>query len=278
MIDTSKCIEFFDAKAKTNINIHIIGCGAIGSNIAELVTRMGFDHFHIYDFDTVEAKNIHNQNFTAEDIHVKKEDAVIRHCTEINPDVRITAHGKLETPYTIMDGVIILAVDNIDLRREILQANQFNPGIKCVLDFRMRLTDAQYYFAAGWEQYKKLLETMNFTHEEAAEDTVLSACHVEMNVVYIVKAIVALGFANLIKYLQEQEDYKNVILLDAAQMTMDCFKWKSKPVTAPAAAPNALPTLESVLANMPTNCHLQPSESEASPNQIPRYQPASFLF
>lgn len=221
-------MEYYDAQTYKS-SIHIIGCGAIGSNVAELITRMGFSTIDIYDFDLVEAKNIHNQNFTAAHIGHEKQDCVEELCKKINPDIIITKHGKLEAPYKISGGIIILAVDNIDLRREIVAANKMNPNIICMLDFRMRLTDAQYYFAANPGHYETLLETMDFTHEEAQEETQLSACHVEMNVVYIVKMITAIGVANLITFLKGRVP-NNLILADAAAMALDAFTWKPRKI------------------------------------------------
>ena len=90
----------------------------------------------------------------------------------------------------ILNGIIILCVDNIDLRREIVKANRYNPYCDLFLDFRMRLTDAQHYLADAHQPYQvdNLLNTMDFSHEEAHEATPTSACGVELSVVYTVKA------------------------------------------------------------------------------------------
>ena len=55
--------------------IHIIGVGAVGSRVAELVVRLGFNDIHIYDFDIVEDGNITNQIYTYRDMGMSKEDA-----------------------------------------------------------------------------------------------------------------------------------------------------------------------------------------------------------
>lgn len=214
-MERSKVLEFFDAKKLVRKPIQIIGCGAIGSHVAEQLTRVGCDNIHLWDFDTVEPKNITNQMFIQEDIGKKKVDAVENMMLRINPEIKIKKHedGILE-PY-IVNGYIFLCVDNIELRKKIVEANKNNPNCTGFFDFRMRLTDAQHYFADSSypDQVENLIATMDFSHEEATEATPKSACGVELSVIYTVKAIVSYGIANFCKFCLE-ETPKNLIMLD----------------------------------------------------------------
>ena len=228
-MDRSKLLEFFDATKYTTA-YHVIGCGAIGSHVCEELARLGVPEVHIYDFDTVNAHNITNQMFRFNDIGASKVDACYDAMKTINPDMIIHTHEKgLEAPY-IVNGICIPCVDDIDLRREIVKANYYNPYCRAYLDFRMRLTDAQHYFAAGDSQFEKdtLLATMDFTHEEAHEATPQSACGVELSVVYTVKAITAFGMANMVKWLQERSDYKTMAIVNMDTFTIDAFKAKPR--------------------------------------------------
>ena len=213
MIDTTKVMEFFNASEKVRVPVHVVGCGAIGSHVCEQLTRLGMDEVHIWDFDKVEPKNITNQMFLAADIGLSKVDAVEKMMLSINPDMKIVKHPKG-----------ISAVDNISLRREIIKANMMNPNCVGFADFRMRLTDAQYYFARrdDPDQIKNLLASMDFTQEEAAEATPKSACGVELSVIYTVKMIVAYGMANFVKFFSKQK-VSNIILCDANLMCVDAF-------------------------------------------------------
>lgn len=227
-MDRSKLLEFFDA-TKYNYPYHVIGCGAIGSHVCEELARLGIPEVHIYDFDTVNAHNITNQMFLFNDIGDSKVHACAMAMKAINPDIKIHGHLKgLQEPYVI-NGICILCVDDIDLRRKIVKANYYNPYCKAFLDFRMRLTDAQHYFADGTSQFEKdtLLATMDFTHEEAHEATPQSACGVELSVVYTVKAITALGVANMVKWLQGA-DYKTMAVVNMETFTIDAFKAKPR--------------------------------------------------
>ena len=211
MIDTTKVMEFFNASEKVRVPVHVVGCGAIGSHVCEQLTRLGMDEVHIWDFDKVEPKNITNQMFLAADIGLSKVDAVEKMMLSINPDMKIVKHPKgISAPY-ILNGYIFLCVDNISLRREIIKANMMNPNCVGFADFRMRLTDAQYYFARRDDP-----------QEEAAESTPKSACGVELSVIYTVKMIVAYGMANFVKFFSKQK-VSNIILCDANLMCVDAF-------------------------------------------------------
>ena len=227
-MERSKILEFFDA-TKYTTSYHVLGCGAIGSHICEELARIGIPEVHIYDFDTVNAHNITNQMFKFDDIGDAKVHACAMMMKSINPEMKIHGHLKgLQAPY-IVNGICILCVDDIELRKKIVQANYYNPYCTAIMDFRMRLTDAQYYFANGSSQFEKdtLLATMDFTHEEAHEATPQSACGVELSVVYTVKAITAFGVANMVKWLQD-EDYKTMAIVNMATFTIDAFKAKPR--------------------------------------------------
>lgn len=221
-MDKSKVLEYFDA-SEVKAPIHIVGCGAIGSHVAEQLTRMGCENIHLWDFDTVDAHNITNQMFIQGDIGLPKIQAVAAMLYDINPSVKIVLNPK-GWQGEVLNGFIFLCVDNIDLRREIVKKNQYNPNCIAFFDFRMRLTDAQHYMAVRTNtlQMKKLLDSMDFTHDEAKDATPKSACNVELSVVYTVKCITALGISNFVKLILKQPT-KDMILVDLNQLTLYAF-------------------------------------------------------
>ena len=221
-MDLQKHLEFFDPFNDINAPIHVIGCGAIGSTILELFARLGVPEVHIYDFDTVTAYNVTNQMFLFHQVGMTKEEAITEILHSINPDIKVIPHGKyVNQP---LSGYIFLVVDNIDLRREILTRNKFNPYIKAVFDFRMRLTDAQHY-AADWSNptmRDALLDTMQFTHEEAKVATPVSACGTTLSVAPTIRTIVSLGVTNFMNFLKEGK-LKKMILMDTFHYILDVF-------------------------------------------------------
>lgn len=223
-MNKSKILEFFDA-TEIKAPIHIVGCGAIGSHIAEQLTRMGCENIHLWDFDTVEPHNITNQMFIQADIGDSKTHAVqsLMYDIDISSINTVELHGKGWTD-EMLNGYVFLCVDNIDLRRKIVETNQHNPNCIAFFDFRMRLTDAQHYMAVRSDEVSmnKLFASMDFTHDEAKDATPKSACNVELSVIYIVKCITALGVANFVKLVLEQPT-KDMILVDLNQFTLDAF-------------------------------------------------------
>ena len=223
-LNLSKSYDFFkpeDCKER----IHIIGCGSVGSTVAELLARFGLTKLTLYDFDVVEPKNLANQMFRQEHIGICKVHAFATMLCEINPEIKNII--KMETAgYTgqKLSGFVFLCVDNIELRREIAVANKNNQYIKAMFDFRTRLTDAQSY-AADWSDIKMVddfIKSMDFTHEEAAKETPVSACNVTLSVAPTVRMICSLGVANFVNFIKG-EKLKKLILIDAFRFVLDAF-------------------------------------------------------
>lgn len=222
MLSLVKSYEFFKPE-DCRSRVHIIGCGAIGSHIAEQLARYGVDHITLWDFDTVEPHNIANQLYVQSDLGKLKVDALAAHIREINPDVYLNLMPNGYSGQRLA-GYIFLAVDNIDLRRQIAESNKNNAFIKAMFDFRMRLTDAQHY-AADWSDKRMVenfLNTMQFSHEEAQAETPVSACNMTLSVCSTVKAIVSFGVSNFINFVKGN-GIKKMILMDAFSYQVDAF-------------------------------------------------------
>lgn len=223
-MNLSKSYEFFRPEMCKE-RIHIIGCGAIGSTVAENLARFGLTKISLYDFDYVEPHNIANQMFRQSDINKRKTEALADILCEINPDIKDNL--KLYSDgYTSqkLSGYVFLCVDNIDLRRKIAKICQNNRFVKAMFDFRMRLTDAQHY-AADWSNRKMVedfINSMDFSHDEAKEATPVSACNITLSVVPTVRTIVAYGVSNFINFVKEGK-LKKLILVDSFNYTLDTF-------------------------------------------------------
>lgn len=224
MMDLSKSYDFFQPEMCSE-RLHIIGCGAIGSTVAENLVRCGLTKLTLYDFDVVESKNIANQMFLAADVGRPKVEAVADALLRINPDIGQDLRLKPEG-YTgqKLSGYVFLCVDNIDLRREIATKYQSSQFIKGMFDFRMRLTDAQHY-AAAWSDktaVESFINSMAFSPEEADAETPVSACNVTLSVAPTVRSIVAAGVANFINFVKGGR-IRKMILVDAFNFSMDAF-------------------------------------------------------
>lgn len=215
MLDLAKSLEYFsplDVKGK----IHIVGCGSVGATLAENLARLGLTDFVLWDFDKVEPHNLANQIFRQQDVGHNKVDALLDILTEINPELKNTVVVKPEGwKGQKLNGHIFLAVDSIDLRREIVDMHMDNPYVKSVWDFRTLLESAQHYAADWSDQILKqtLRDSMNFTHEEAKEETPTSACGVTLGVAPTVRAICAVGVANFVNWINGK-GIKKMIMFD----------------------------------------------------------------
>ena len=224
LLNLSKSYEYFKPETVKE-RIHIIGCGSVGSTVAELLVRFGLTKITLYDFDRVEPKNLANQLYRQEHIGMLKTTALTVMPREINPATMGVVKTEPEG-YTNqkLSGWVFLCVDNIELRRKIAEDNKNNPYIKAVFDFRTRLTDAQSY-AADWSDMKSVddfIRSMDFTHEEAARETPVSACNVTLSVAPTVRMICSLGVANFVNFVKG-EKLKKFIQIDAFKFVLDAF-------------------------------------------------------
>ena len=217
-MNLSKSFEFFDPEICKG-RVHIIGCGSVGSTVAELLARFGIKKFALYDFDVVESHNLVNQMFTQADIGRPKVEAVRDMIQAINPEANIKLYPEGWKDQEL-DGYVFLGVDNIELRRKIATKNRFNDAVKAMFDFRTGLTDAQHY-ATDWKDVKSkanFINTMNFSHEDAMVTTRMSACNVSLCVAPTVRLVANVGVTNFINFLKGEHLYK--------QISMDAFNFE----------------------------------------------------
>jgi molybdopterin-synthase adenylyltransferase len=105
-------------------NVLIVGCGALGSSIAEMLVRAGVGNLTIIDRDYVDLTNLQRQHlFTEEDVenHTPKVIAAKQQLNKINSQVNIEAvvldanPNSLE-PYLNNIDLVMDATDNFDIR------------------------------------------------------------------------------------------------------------------------------------------------------------------
>ncbi len=201
-MDLTKSHEFFQPE-KCPSRIHIIGCGSVGSTVAELLVRFGLTRLSLYDFDVVESKNLANQLYGFRDIGRPKVEALQDILSCINPEVPLdTKLFPSGWEGQRLSGYVFLCADDMRVRRRIVEDNLYNPEIRAMFDFRTRLTDAQHY-AADWSSLKarqNFLRSMQFSNEEAKQATPVSACNVPLSVAPTIRVICSYGVANFINF------------------------------------------------------------------------------
>lgn len=202
-MNLNKSFDFFDPTKCTD-EIHIIGCGSVGSCIAEMLARYGLANFVLYDMDKVEEKNIVNQMFFAKQVGMEKVDAVEQIIKLINPDANVRKE-RFGYEDEMLSGYVFLCPDDIEVRKTFVNENEFNRNVKAVFDCRTSLLNAQM-FAADWanrKQVENMKKSMAFTREEADTETPTSACGTILGVANTVRAVVNVVTANFINFVKD---------------------------------------------------------------------------
>lgn len=198
----------------------------MGGSICELLCRLGLPELNIWDMDIVSSHNLGNQIYRTKDINALKENAITDILKDINPDIKVNAHGKVDTDSEIA-GYIFLCIDNIDVRRELCKKWQYNPDILFITDGRMGLTEGTIY-AADWLSYIEqvnFIKSMNYSHEEAIAATPRSACGLAYSLVCTPRMLASLMVANFIKFINTNE-YNKFMQIDAYNAFIDAYKAK----------------------------------------------------
>lgn len=214
-MDTTKHSEWFNPQEHKG-PVHIIGAGAIGSNTASQLVRLGFTNIRLYDFDEIEPHNITNQTYKEKDIGKKKTEALRDHLLEINPEADIKTYEEGWTEGMNLNNIVILCLDSINTRRQIMEDNEYNLSINFVVDMRIGLQQAQMYAAnpKDYQELKRFMSNLQFDDDEVSVP--LSACGTQLTVLPTIESIVSMGVMNIIKYLKG-DDYAYQIITDTIQ-------------------------------------------------------------
>jgi ThiF family len=142
MIDSRRHRAIFNPES-FNYPVHIIGCGGMGSRIAEGLARMGVgvkeqSPIKLYDFDRFKAHNVANQWVDSSDTDEWKVKSVADNMQRINPDCEVVAGIVTVHEYIPLSGVIFICVDSMVARRGIMEeVIEKNPEVVCVIETRM---------------------------------------------------------------------------------------------------------------------------------------------
>lgn len=161
------------AKA-ANTHISILGCGTVGSWAATCLQRAGFKRFFLCDMDEVEDVNLPSQAFRVDDIGSNKAVALKnRMCSfrgVIGDDDIQVQDWALEGFEQYSTGVILSAVDNMEMRKAIF-TNGAKGRTDCLfIDFRMggNLLKVWAFDPSDERRCEQYLATLHST-DEAAE-------------------------------------------------------------------------------------------------------------
>jgi len=224
ILDYSKQSELINT-LEVEEQIHIIGCGALGSWIGFILLKMGFNNIHMYDFDTIEEHNIPNQLFMESQIGTTKTDAMMEIYKNffIDADLRLTVHhGKLDEDSPILPGIIFCAVDTMSSRKELYEKLfKYSTAGTLWIEGRLSLYGAYVYTLPHNvpDMYTKY-ETTLYDDVEAE----LSACGVSQTALPSAINTATVMIMNMIEYINKPDGIYNE--LQYSIPWLDCIKSK----------------------------------------------------
>ena len=105
-------------KRLSEADVFIIGCGALGGQVAMLLAVAGVGHIGIADFDTVDVTNLQRQLFFEEsDAGCRKSETLARRMRALNSGIRVDVHVEMlrdSNADRLLDGYgfVVDATDN----------------------------------------------------------------------------------------------------------------------------------------------------------------------
>ena len=211
MLNINKHMDYFNPDNLKDSMVHIVGLGAIGSNLAMQLVRMGIRNFVLYDFDEVAEHNIPNQQYNQEDLGRTKLECITEKMLAVNPEILVLNVNQGWEPGTVLTDYVFLCLDSIELRHQIMLENKDNKMITFLCDMRIGLEEAQMY-SANWKDNQakdRIISTANFKDSEVTQP--VNACGSFLNILPTIQMIVSLGSMNLVQFVNTKEyNYQSV--------------------------------------------------------------------
>lgn len=133
-----KDAPWFDSSFRVTIG----GLGNIGSWTSLLLARMGYE-LYLYDYDTVEYRNIGSQFYNSLDVGKRKDVAMQAHIENLTGNRKTNLFGKYDDT-SLADNIMISCFDNM-VARKIM----FEKWLKFQLDKTTRNSDEVNIFIDG---------------------------------------------------------------------------------------------------------------------------------
>ncbi len=130
--------DIIDPAITSKSHVTICGLGTVGSNVAVELARLGIGSLHLVDFDVVEAHNLPSQRFGLADLDKLKTEATQGQVEAVSDCIVTTSNEKLAGGEFFPDGPVLMAVDDREARKSILeQSLKYRANHPVVFDFGM---------------------------------------------------------------------------------------------------------------------------------------------
>lgn len=106
-----------------NAHCVVVGCGAIGRQLAMQLSSMGVGGLSLIDFDKVEDVNMGCQGWAPDEIGKFKSESLGSSCARANPGIKLEVHTvPFDKVHLAGKRHIFSCVDNMDVRKDILDS------------------------------------------------------------------------------------------------------------------------------------------------------------
>ena len=130
--------SLLDPVKAADTHISVLGCGTVGSWAATCLAKAGFKKFFLCDMDIVEDVNLPSQAFAMNHIGSNKASALMHEILMLGDGLKVdTQAWALEGGEQFHTGVILCAVDNMELRKDIFELSAKGQHDSLFIDFRM---------------------------------------------------------------------------------------------------------------------------------------------
>lgn len=210
MLDINRHIDIFNP-SKFDYPVHLIGCGGMGSRIAEGLVRMGLGRkdknpIYLYDHDIFENHNLANQWAALNHLGKFKAQAVRSQMFKINPLACISAYPKKVETGMLLTGVVFICIDSMGGRKNIMEEVIANsPEVKCVIETRM---DAGVGVSHCFDpRHKKQLQCWRmYWHPDSQADN-LVGCGGVQSIISTIYGTTALALKQLEQFAKNKTTY-----------------------------------------------------------------------
>lgn len=145
--------------------IDVIGCGAVGRNVALMLASLGARRVRLFDFDVVDASNVTTQGFLSQEIGSKKTNAVSQAMQLVDDSIVITSVSQRWSRKVPLSPRVFSCVDTMAVRGEIFRASG---SVEFVADGRM-LGEVGFVYTYGVDTLSREAYAATLFHDSEAE-------------------------------------------------------------------------------------------------------------
>jgi coenzyme F420-reducing hydrogenase alpha subunit len=205
-----------------NLTVTILGLGGIGSFLAHVLCRQGYEMF-LYDFDTVELHNIGSQLYNTSHVGRNKAEVAAEICEQFG-NKKTFAMGRF-TEESPTDNIVFSCFDNMKYRKVAFEKwlnyqlsktpeyRQANPlEVNVFIDMRMSAESWQVYMVKSKtdaERYKQTL--FDDSEVEDAPCSYKATCQTGMGIAAYAASLFLNHVANKNKGIEIRQTYFSTI-------------------------------------------------------------------